>query len=125
MGEQIGGISVSMVYDGTLLAGLFGLHYQNVTEVNGETVRYAFNAGSLAKSTFAWKNSPAGFFISTDGGKTWGYGWEKDDSPVKTALLLENTLQELDERYCQQRTVRACADHDSDGLAPLRTKKIQ
>ena len=41
MGEQIGGISVSMVYDGTLLAGLFGLHYQNVTEVNGETVRYA------------------------------------------------------------------------------------
>lgn len=99
MGEQIGGISVSMVYDGTLLAGLFGLHYQNVTEVNGETVRYAFNAGSLAKSTFAWKNSPAGFFISTDGGKTWGYGWEKDDSPVKTALLLENTLQELDERY--------------------------
>ena len=38
MGEQIGGISVSMVYDGTLLAGLFGLHYQNVTEVNGETV---------------------------------------------------------------------------------------
>lgn len=60
---------------------------------------YAFNAGSLAKSTFAWKNSPAGFFISTDGGKTWGYGWEKDESPVKTALLLENTLQELDERY--------------------------
>ena len=42
MGEQIGGISVSMVYDGTLLAGLFGLHYQNVTEVNGETVRYGF-----------------------------------------------------------------------------------
>ena len=99
MGEQIGGISVSMVYDGTLLAGLFGLHYQNVTEVNGDTVRYAFNAGTLAKSSFAWKNSPAGFFISTDGGKTWGYGWEKDDSPVKTALLLEDTLQELDERY--------------------------
>ena len=63
MGEQIGGISVSMVYDGTLLAGLFGLHYQNVTEVNGDTVRYAFNAGTLAKSSFAWKNSPAGFFI--------------------------------------------------------------
>ena len=99
MGEQIGGISVSMVYDGTLLAGLFGLHYQNVTEVNGDTVRYAFNAGTLAKSSFAWKNSPAGFFISTDGGKTWGYGWEKDETPVKTALLLENTLQELDERY--------------------------
>ena len=99
MGEQIGGISVSMVYDGTLLAGLFGLHYQNVTEVNGDTVRYAFNAGSLAKSTFAWKNSLDGFFISTDGGKTWGYGWEQDDSPVKTALLLDNTLQELDERY--------------------------
>lgn len=60
MGEQIGGISVSMVYDGTLLAGLFGLHYQNVTGVNGDTVRYAFNAGSLAKSTLHGRTARMG-----------------------------------------------------------------
>lgn len=68
-------------------------------EFKGNTTRYAFNAATLKQSTIAWKNSPAGLFVSTDGGKTWGYGWESDDSAVKTAILLEQTLKELDDRY--------------------------
>lgn len=99
VGEQMGGISASIIYDGVLFAALFGLHYKNETDAKGNTTRYAFNADTLKKSTLAWKNSSAGFFISTDGGKTWGYGWESDDSAVKTAILLEQTLKELDERY--------------------------
>lgn len=99
VGEQIGGISTTMVYDGALLAGLFGLHYKNETDSKGNTVRYAFNAASLRQSTVAWKNSNAGFFVSLDGGKSWGYGWESDDKAVKTAILLEQTLKELDDRY--------------------------
>ena len=99
VGEQMGGISASIIYDGALFAALFGLHYQNVTDSKGNTVRYAFNGATLKKSTIAWKNSQAGFFVSTDGGKTWGYGWEADDSAVKTAILLEQTLKELDDRY--------------------------
>ena len=99
VGEQIGGISTTMVYDGALLAGLFGLHYKNETDAKGNTVRYAFNGPTLRQSTVAWKNSNAGFFVSMDGGKTWGYGWETDDTAVKTAILLEQTLKELDERY--------------------------
>ena len=99
VGEQMGGISASIIYDGALFAALFGLHYKNETDAKGNTTRYAFNADTLKKSTLAWKNSSAGFFISTDGGKTWGYGWESDDSAVKTAILLEQTLKELDERY--------------------------
>ncbi len=99
VGEQVGGISASIIYDGTLFAALFGLHYKNETDSKGNTVRYAFNAGTLSRSTVAWKNSSAGFFVSTDGGKTWGYGWETDDSAVKTAILLEQTLKELDDRY--------------------------
>lgn len=99
VGEQIGGISTTMVYDGALLAGLFGLHYKNETDSKGNTVRYAFNAATLRQSTVAWKNSNAGFFVSLDGGKTWGYGWETDDTAVKTAILLEQTLKELDDRY--------------------------
>lgn len=99
VGEQIGGISTTMVYDGALLAGLFGLHYKNETDAKGNTVRYAFNGATLRQSTVAWKNSNAGFFVSQDGGKTWGYGWETDDTAVKTAILLEQTLKELDERY--------------------------
>lgn len=99
VGEQLGGISATMVYDGTLLAGLFGLHYKNVTDSKGDTVRYAFNAPSLKQSTVAWKNSSAGFFISVDGGKTWSYGWEANGTAVKTAILLEQTLKELDDRY--------------------------
>lgn len=95
VGEQMGGISASIIYDGAL----FGLHYKNETDSKGNTTRYAFNAATLKQSTAAWKNSPAGFFVSTDGGKTWGYGWESDDSAVKTAILLEQTLKELDDRY--------------------------
>ena len=99
VGEQMGGISASIIYDGALFAALFGLHYKNETDSKGNTTRYAFNAATLKQSTAAWKNSPAGFFVSTDGGKTWGYGWESDDSAVKTAILLEQTLKDLDERY--------------------------
>ena len=99
VGEQMGGISASIIYDGALFAALFGLHYKNETDRKGNTIRYAFNAATLKQSTAAWKNSPAGFFVSTDGGKTWGYGWESDDSAVKTAILLEQTLKELDDRY--------------------------
>jgi len=99
VGEQLGGISATMVYDGTLLAGLFGLHYKNVTDSKGDTVRYAFNASSLKQSTVAWKNGSAGFFVSTDGGKTWSYGWEANGTAVRTAILLEQTLKELDDRY--------------------------
>ena len=95
----MGGISASIIYDGALFAALFGLHYKNETDSKGNTTRYAFNAATLKQSTVAWKNSPAGFFVSTDGGKKWGYGWESDDSAVKTAILLEQTLKELDDRY--------------------------
>ena len=56
-------------------------------------------AATLKQSTVAWKNSSAGLFVSTDGGKTWGYGWESDDTAVRTAILLEQTLKELDDRY--------------------------
>ena len=99
VGEQVGGITASIIYDGALFAALFGLHYKNETDGKGNTTRYAFNAASLKQSTVAWKNSPAGLFVSTDGGKTWGYGWESDDTAVKTAILLEQTLKELDDRY--------------------------
>ena len=99
VGEQMGGISASIIYDGALFAALFGLHYKNETDSKGNTTRYAFNAATLKQSTVAWKNSTAGFFVSTDGGRTWGYGWESDDSAVKTAILLEQTLKELDDRY--------------------------
>lgn len=53
----------------------------------------------MKQSTVSWKNSSAGLFVSTDGGKTWGYGWEEDDTAVRTAILLEQTLKELDDRY--------------------------
>ena len=99
VGEQMGGISASIIYDGALFAALFGLHYKNETDSKGNTTRYAFNAATLKQSTIAWKNSPVGLFVSTDGGKTWGYGWESDDTAVKTAILLEQTLKELDDRY--------------------------
>lgn len=106
VGEQVGGITASIIYDGALFAALFGLHYKNETDNKGNTTRYAFNAATLKQSTVAWKNSSAGLFVSTDGGKTWGYGWEADDTAVRTAILLEQTLKELDDRYKKDRSGR-------------------
>lgn len=91
VGEQVGGITASIIYDGALFAALFGLHYKNETDNKGNTTRYAFNAATLKQSTVAWKNSSAGLFVSTDGGKTWGYPvWrckrkvgERDGEPPK------------------------------------------
>ena len=45
---------------------------KNETDNKGNTTRYAFNAATLKQSTVAWKNSSAGLFVSTDGGKTMG-----------------------------------------------------
>ena len=68
VGEQVGGITASIIYDGALFAALFGLHYKNETDSKGNTTRYAFNAATLKQSTVAWKNSFAGLFVSTHGG---------------------------------------------------------
>ena len=86
-------LSITFICLNTLFAALFGLHYKNETDSKGNTTRYAFNAATLKQSTVAWKNSSAGLFVSTDGGKTWGYGWESNDTAVRTAILLEQTLK--------------------------------
>ena len=39
VGEQMGGISASIIYDGALFAALFGLHYKNETDSKGNTTR--------------------------------------------------------------------------------------
>lgn len=48
VGEQVGGITASIIYDGTLFAALFGLHYKNETDSKGNTTRYAFNGAKYA-----------------------------------------------------------------------------
>lgn len=40
VGEQVGGITASIIYDGALFAALFGLHYKNETDSKGNTTRY-------------------------------------------------------------------------------------
>lgn len=40
VGEQMGGISASIIYDGALFAALFGLHYKNETDSKDVNYRY-------------------------------------------------------------------------------------
>jgi len=55
-------------------------------EADGSTIRYAHTSENLADSAYAWKSGIRGFFISTDGGKTWEHGWDAADHVVKTAV---------------------------------------
>ncbi|MFR1286951.1 MAG: hypothetical protein ACLSCD_04870 [Subdoligranulum sp.] len=109
MGEQVGGITASIIYDGTLFAALFGLHYKNETDSKGKHDPVMHSMRRLRNSPRSWwKNSSAGLFVSTDGGKNVGYGWESDDTAVRTAILLEQTLKELDDRYKSHGALRSC-----------------
>ena len=79
-------LSVQQEYFNALASGLFGLHYSSGVEVDGSTIRYAHTSENLADSAYAWKSGIQGFFISTDGGKTWEHGWDTADHVVKTAV---------------------------------------
>lgn len=79
-------LSVQQEYFNALASGLFGLHYSSGVEADGSTIRYAHTSENLADSAYAWKSGIRGFFISTDGGKTWEHGWDTADHVVKTAV---------------------------------------
>ena len=79
-------LTVQQEYFNALASGLFGLHYSSGLETDGSTIRYAHTSERLADSAWAWKSGINGFFVSTDGGETWRYGWDTEDRVVKTAV---------------------------------------
>lgn len=78
-------LSVQQEYFNLLATGLFGLHYSSGMTDDGSTVRYAHTSEKIEDSSFAWMSGVNGFFISTDGGKTWGSGWKDEKEVVKLA----------------------------------------
>ena len=79
-------LSVQQEYFNLLASGLLGLHYSSGMAEDGSTVRYAHTAEKLEDSAYAWMSGTNGFFISTDGGKTWGHGWVDTEQAVKLAV---------------------------------------
>lgn len=79
-------LTVQQEYFNALASGLFGLHYSSGVETDGSTIRYAYTSEKLEDSKYAWKSGINGFFISTDGGKTWTHGWDTSDHVVKTGV---------------------------------------
>ena len=78
-------LSVQQEYFNLLAAGLMGVHYSSGMADDGSTIRYAHTAEKLSDSKYAWMSGNNGFFISTDGGKTWTYGWDGEETVVKLA----------------------------------------
>ena len=78
-------LSVQQEYFNLLAAGLMGVHYSSGMAEDGSTIRYAHTAEKLSDSKYAWMSGNNGFFISTDGGKTWTYGWDDEETVVKLA----------------------------------------
>ena len=69
-----------------LAAGLFGIHHSSGMTEDGIPVQYAHTSEKLADSQLAWMGGPNGFFVSTDGGKTWGHGWDNQGKALKLAV---------------------------------------
>lgn len=69
-----------------LAAGLFGIHHSSGMTEDGIPVQYAHTSEKLADSQLAWMGGPNGFFVSTDGGKTWGHGWDNQGKAIKLAV---------------------------------------
>lgn len=78
--------TVQQEYFNLLASGLLGVHYSSGTDADGATVRYAHTSEKLADSRYAWMSGSNGFFVSTDGGKNWQYGWDSDEIVVKLAV---------------------------------------
>lgn len=78
-------LSVQQEYFNLLAAGMMGVHYSSGMADDGSTIRYAHTAEKLEDSRYAWMSGANGFFVSTDGGKTWTYGWNDEDTVVKLA----------------------------------------
>lgn len=78
-------LSVQQEYFNRLTAGLMGVHYSSGMAEDGSTIRYAHTGEKLEKSQFAWMSGTNGFFVSIDGGKTWMYGWNDENTVVKLA----------------------------------------
>lgn len=84
--SDVSALAENQGYYNVLAAALMGLHYSSGTDNNGNVVRYAYNAVSLEASTRAWRSGPDGLFYSTNGGKTWQYGWDMDYQAVATVF---------------------------------------
>lgn len=78
-------LSVQQEYFNLLAAGMMGVHYSSGMADDGSTIRYAHTAEKLEDSQYAWMSGTNGFFVSTDGGKTWTYGWDDENTVVKLA----------------------------------------
>lgn len=77
---------VQQEYFNNLASNLLGLHYSSGLEDDGSSTRYAFVGESLGASAFAWKYGSNGLFYSTDGGKSWSYGWKNEIEVLKLAV---------------------------------------
>lgn len=77
---------VQQEYFNNLAANLLGLHYSSGLEDDGSSVRYAFTGETMETSEYIWKYGTNGLFLSTDGGKSWSYGWKGADTVLKLAV---------------------------------------
>lgn len=69
-----------------LVANSFGMFKSEVVMEDGSTQYYYHNKPEMSKSTTIYTVNSNGFFISSDGGKTWNAGIDKDGNAVMNML---------------------------------------
>lgn len=69
-----------------LMTNSFGVHKSEEELEDGSIIYYMHNKPTLAASSTIWKMTADAFAVSTDGGKTWGAGFDSNGNAVLNVL---------------------------------------
>lgn len=98
-----------------------GLFMTEQKQADGSTIYYMHDKATLKESMIVWKLTALAFGISTDGGKTYPYGFTVDGTTITRLLYAEG----IDADYIDTGAIRI---NDADGntmfLADYDTKQV-
>lgn len=83
---QIGSYNESMQALTGLMTNAFGAYKTEEKQPDGSTVFYMHDKPNLSESMTIWKRTIDAFAVSTDGGKTWNAGLDKDGNAIFNIL---------------------------------------
>lgn len=85
-GKEIDRYDTAVQQMNQLAANTFGFYFTEVRQNDGSRIAYRHNKPTLRESNIIYKSGSAGFFISTDGGKTYASGFDANGNAVMNIL---------------------------------------
>lgn len=75
-----------------LMANSMGFYETSVPQDDGTKIVYQHDKPTIEESKYIWKKGIDGFAVSSDGGKTWGAGFDKNGNAVLNVLAAHGVV---------------------------------